>query len=798
MRATPAHNSDDDDGVIDEQDEPQDHAKGFDGPHPEDNFVTGDIKLDQQRLANMKFSILANSTEKYMQITLGPVVFRDSFKFADSGLAKLINSQRKAAATLSECFPILAAHHPYIQKFPGDVSLDLILQKVPMAYTSIVDSSYFGLDAILPQEAYYNDLAEEPCSDKDYKLVATVVEHFDLKDQGDYHDLYLWTDVLALADCIMAIRSGWRNHCGLDLFKTVTLPSASYQAMLKMTRVSMELLCKDVGPGMELMEALNRNIRGGVSCIFQPYAKANNPRVLPKGAPAIPKEQHDRIRQGEATDWSTLPIEYIDWCKENGYDCHSDLSWIIYIDANSLYPTVMCMPLPIGDYEKLSIQEDEGLKDLKDILNNYTDDSSTGYLIEVDFMVPKHLHDDFDFAPVSKRTVSPDELSEHQQQIGSLLGACTPTEKLVPFLGEHKKVLYHAGLLKFWVEMGCVITKVYNVWSYKQSNWMAKYIIAMARKRALSTDPIEKECLKKAMNSLYGKMLQDKTTQRNIVPYTSAKAFVRACSRENCIKYEVMQFDRPGVAFFGLVESSKKDGPLLDMPRAAGFSILDCSKLVILRWNYKYFKVQFGLRALPLFTDTDSLCYKVTCVCITTEMLGSVCFDFDLMEGLSPQDIQRHCEGNPFKIALLMKELTEHKGKLGAMKIENRTDFIKEYVGLAAKMYSLKIMGHVDHNGDDKTDGCTIDYMKGKGTPTRALQANATHEAYKEMIFNPSVNRIRFRTLRSKNHVVQQLEIDRKMLTAYNDKVFAVTPFLSRPHGHYMNNSSSSSSSTSH
>ena len=118
-------------------------------------------------------------------------------------------------------------------------------------------------------------------------------------------------------------------------------------------------------------------------------------------------------------------------------------------------------------------------------------------------------------------------------------------------------------------------------------------------------------------------------------------------------------------------------------------------------------------------------------------------------------------------------------------------------------MYSLKMVGHVDHNGDDRADGSSIDYMKGKGVPKRALQANATHESYKEMIFNPSVNRVRFRTLRSKDHVVQQLEIDRKMLTAYNDKVFAVTPFLSRPLDHYLNNqplidhSSTSSSSSS-
>jgi len=316
---------------------------------------------------------------------------------------------------------------------------------------------------------------------------------------------------------------------------------------------------------------------------------------------------------------------------------------------------------------------------------------------------------------------------------------------------------------------------------------MAKYITGMARRRAVSTDPVERECIKKAMNSLYGKMLQDKSKQRNLIPFTSARAFVRACSRENCVSFTVLQYDSPGVGFFGLVETSKKDGPLLNMPRAAGFVILDNSKLLMLRAHVNFFKQRFADRALLLFTDTDSLCYKVTCPCITEEMLSSVSIFFDLQEALSPQDIQRHCQCHPGKVALLVKSLSDLKGRLGAMKLENKTAFIKEYVGLAAKMYSLKMVGHVDHNGNEHEDGCTIDYMKGKGVPTRALQSNATHETYKQMVFHPSVNRVTFRTLRSKNHVVQQLEIDRKMLTAYNDKVFAVTQFESRPLGHYRN-----------
>ena len=98
----------------------------------------------------------------------------------------------------------------------------------------------------------------------------------------------------------------------------------------------------------------------------------------------------------------------------------------------------------------------------------------------------------------------------------------------------------------------------------------------------------------------------------------------------------------------------------------------------MLRAHTQFFKARFDAAAELLFTDTDSLCYKITRPCITTEMLSSVAIVFDLKEALSPQDIQRHCQGDPHKIALLLNNLRDDKGKLGAMKLENRTDFIKE------------------------------------------------------------------------------------------------------------------------
>ena len=126
--------------------------------------------------------------------------------------------------------------------------LELLLRKVPFLYTAMTDHLYWSLPAVLPKEAYDSELSGE-CSDEDYELVKVVCRYFDIENQSQYHDLYLWTDALALADCMFGMREGWRKFCELDLFKSITLPSASYVAMLKRLKednVTLELISEEL------------------------------------------------------------------------------------------------------------------------------------------------------------------------------------------------------------------------------------------------------------------------------------------------------------------------------------------------------------------------------------------------------------------------------------------------------------------------------------------------------------------------------------------------------------------------
>jgi hypothetical protein len=417
---------------------------------------------------------------------------------------------------------------------------------------------------------------------------------------------------------------------------------------------------------------------------------------------------------------------------------------------------------------------------VKTLIELYRDEQAKGYFVEVSFHVPAKLHDLLDYAPVAKRVIERKEISQYQRNVLELIGGSSGSSpKLFPFLGPQRKVLYHIAHLKFWVEMGVEIFEVQSLWSFRQSAWMKGYISGMAAKRAASSDAVEKECIKKAMNSLYGKMLQDKSRQCNLTPYTDAAKFTKAASKGRARDYHVIQLDSgDSPFFFGLVESDRRGGPVLDTPRPAGFAILELSKVLILKAHYGFFKETFGDKARLLFTDTDSLCYHITAPDPLQEMVASTRFAFDLLSALPKSELERFVAKHPELSAGLVDKLRSVKGALGALKMENGAKFIAEYVGLAAKMYSILMIGE---DGEDES------IKKGKGVPARVLKKQATHASYRQILFEPGPSEATFRAFRSLKHSIVQLETSKRMLTAFNDKVYQLGATDSRPLGHWKN-----------
>ena len=95
----------------------------------------------------------------------------------------------------------------------------------------------------LPEkEAFYSSLTLTGISDADYSHAQNVWKTFGMETMGDYHDLYLKTDVLLLADCFENFRKTCIQNYDLDPAHYYTTPGLSWDSALKMTKVKLELL----------------------------------------------------------------------------------------------------------------------------------------------------------------------------------------------------------------------------------------------------------------------------------------------------------------------------------------------------------------------------------------------------------------------------------------------------------------------------------------------------------------------------------------------------------------------------
>ena len=94
---------------------------------------------------------------------------------------------------------------------------------------------------------------------------------FQCNTLGDYHDIYIKTDVLILADVFENFRILCLETYKLDPAHYFTSPGLSWDAMLKYTKVNLQLI-EDVD--MYLM--IESGLRDGISMISNKYAKANN------------------------------------------------------------------------------------------------------------------------------------------------------------------------------------------------------------------------------------------------------------------------------------------------------------------------------------------------------------------------------------------------------------------------------------------------------------------------------------------------------------------------------------------
>ena len=217
----------------------------------------------------------------------------------------------------------------------------------------------FNETSFADKEAFYSKLNEEGISNIDYSHGQKIWKIFEIKNLGEYHDLYVQSDILVLDDVFENLRDTFIEIYKLNPAHFLSAPGLSWLAWLKKTGVELELFTD-----YNMLLMAEKGIKGGKCDVIHRYAKANN--------------------------------KYM-----RNYNNNTESSYLMYLDAKNLYGWAMSQKLPINSFKWVGYlsQFDESF------IKSYDENSDKGYILEVDLEYAKKLfnhHKDYSVLPERK------------------------------------------------------------------------------------------------------------------------------------------------------------------------------------------------------------------------------------------------------------------------------------------------------------------------------------------------------------------------------------------------------------
>ena len=222
-------------------------------------------------------------------------------------------------------------------------------------------------EELLGKEKLYSSLTGTKISEMlEYEHVLNVWNKIEMKTMKDNHELCLKCDVLTLVDVFEKFRNNSLKNYGLCAGHYLSAPYLTWDAMLKMTKIELELI-RD--PNMFVF--FEKGTRRGTYYISNRYSKANN--------------------------------KYL-----KSYNRKQESKHIINLYANNLYDYAMSIFLPTCGFTWIDNKEFD--------LNKCTSNSSKGCVLEGGLEYPKELRElqnGFPLTP-NKIEIKREMLSEYQ------------------------------------------------------------------------------------------------------------------------------------------------------------------------------------------------------------------------------------------------------------------------------------------------------------------------------------------------------------------------------------------------
>ena len=109
----------------------------------------------------------------------------------------------------------------------------VLLRKGICPYEYMDSWNKFNQDKLSPMSNFYSELTMENIPNSDYRHAQRVFKTFNNKNLGDYHDLYVQSDILLLADVFENLRNECLKTYDLDLVNFTIFSMASLFKSIK-------------------------------------------------------------------------------------------------------------------------------------------------------------------------------------------------------------------------------------------------------------------------------------------------------------------------------------------------------------------------------------------------------------------------------------------------------------------------------------------------------------------------------------------------------------------------------------
>ena len=385
------------------------------------------------------------------------IVFKDSMKFILSSVEALVNN-------LSE------DDFKNLEKYFLPEEIKLLKQKGFYPYEYMDNIEKLKDTKPPPQKAFYSKLTGKGINNYNYNHVLEVWKTLKMKSLKEYHEVYNKTDVL-LADVFEKFRDLCLKNYGLDPAHYYTAPGLAWDAMLKMTKINLELL-SDV----DKLLMIEKGIRGGISIISNRYGKANNKYMKDFNKKELSK-------------------------------------YLMYVDVNNLYGWAMLQKLPVHSFEWMTDKEIENL------FNNQIVQvwEKTPCILEVDLIYPEELHDLHNDYPLCPERVECDK----------------GVKKLIPNLRDKNNYVVHYKTLMQYLSLGVELKKIHRGITFVECDFLKPYIDMNTNLRTQAKNNFEKDFFKLMNNSVFGKTMENIRNRVNIKLTTTGEQFKKLTAKPN-------------------------------------------------------------------------------------------------------------------------------------------------------------------------------------------------------------------------------------------------------------------------